>query len=433
MSLLKNATWLLAEKSLRIAVGFVVNLAVIRHLGPEDFGRYAYAMSLVFLAMPAARAGLEALVVRELSLAGTGATRGTLRFAAIRLAAGALVVAALISCASVLAPEPSSRLLVVVASGMLLLQAADVFEFWAQSHSLAWRTAALRIGVIAAGALARVALIAADADTIAFVVVVLAESLASGACAFSLWWRHAKASGGGTAYSRPVPWAQARSVLLNSLIATIYLRIDAPMLVWLAGPEQAGLHAAAMPFVDALGIVPMVMGVVLLPELTRLWAEGEAARERFWAELESAMVLATWAGLGAATALAVFAVAGLGWVLGERFATTVPVVLILCTTVPVLFQGSIMDMYVFADARMRWLLAKSAAVLALKLALAAWWIPEYGALGAAASSAAAVWVAAYLVTWAMSARLLAVALRAYSPSRFLASIRRLARRVARST
>lgn len=433
MSLLKNASWLLAEKILRIAVGFVVNLAVIRHLGPEDMGRYAFALSVVYLAMPFARAGLEALIVRELSGSASDSARGATRFAFIRLAAGAIVAAAVVALAPLIARTPADRLLILVATGLLVLQAADVFELWAQSQALAWRTAAMRIGVIGVAVLARIVLIAADAGPTAFVVVVLAEALASGACAFALWWRHRSAIPWRTAKRPGVPWLEARTVLLTSLVATVFLRIDAPLLMWWTGPEQAGVHAAALPFVDALGIVPMVIGTVLLPELTRLWRAGEDVRERFWTEFQSAMAMATWVGLCASGALAVFAVFALGGLLGQGYSATVPVVLVLCAVVPVLFQGSVMDLYVYVDSRTTFLLVKSACVLALKLLLAAWWIPEHGALGAAASTAVAVWAVAYPVTRAMSARVFSVAVRAYSPVMGLAALRRLVSRLQRST
>lgn len=427
MALVKNATWLLAEKVLRIAVGFVVTLAVIRHLGPERYGAYAYALSLVYLALPLARLGLESIVVRELALERDGG-RGVGRYALPRLGAGVAAAVALCAASSLLAPDDAGRTLIVVASMLLAVQATDVFELWAQGHALAWRTAAMRIGVIAIAALARVALIAADAGATAFMALAVAEALAYGACAWGLYRRVRRAEDPVRAPLRdpaPIPWREAATVVVTALVGAAYLRIDATLLMWWAGAAQAGLHAAALPVVDALSIVPTVMATVLLPELARRWSSPDGDRTRFWSGFEAAMAVATWTGIAAAATLALAAKLLLERVLGPAYAATVPVVVMLCAAVPLFFQGSVIDVYVYADSRVTYLLAKSSIALVAKVALCAWWIPAHGALGAAAATVVSVWIVVFAVTRAMSARVFAVSVRAFAPASLALAVRSL--------
>jgi len=61
-----NASWVMAEKILRMFMGLFVGIWVARYLGPEDFGLLSYAQSFVFLFVTIATLGLDGIVVREL-------------------------------------------------------------------------------------------------------------------------------------------------------------------------------------------------------------------------------------------------------------------------------------------------------------------------------------------------------------------------------
>ena len=63
---LHNTGWIVVEKLLVMALGFVATVFVARYLGPADFGILAYATSLAALFGIAGHLGLQGLVVREL-------------------------------------------------------------------------------------------------------------------------------------------------------------------------------------------------------------------------------------------------------------------------------------------------------------------------------------------------------------------------------
>ena len=63
---LKNTSWLVAEKILRLVVGLFIGVWIARYLGPAQFGLLSYAQSFVGLFTIIATLGLDGIVVREL-------------------------------------------------------------------------------------------------------------------------------------------------------------------------------------------------------------------------------------------------------------------------------------------------------------------------------------------------------------------------------
>jgi O-antigen/teichoic acid export membrane protein len=66
MMYLKNTSWLLFEKILKITAGLFIGIWVARYLGPEDFGEFSFALSFVGLFVALATLGLDGIVIRNL-------------------------------------------------------------------------------------------------------------------------------------------------------------------------------------------------------------------------------------------------------------------------------------------------------------------------------------------------------------------------------
>ena len=63
---LKNTGWLLADKALKLIVGFVVGVWVVRYLGPEQLGDLSYAQAIAAVLAAAATLGMDNIVIREI-------------------------------------------------------------------------------------------------------------------------------------------------------------------------------------------------------------------------------------------------------------------------------------------------------------------------------------------------------------------------------
>jgi O-antigen/teichoic acid export membrane protein len=129
-----NASWLLVERMLELALRFIVGTWVVRYLGPEQYGVFSYSLSYVALFAVIATLGLNSIVVRELAKkrVPAGSILGTTFV--IQLASG-LATFGLIA-AIVVGTEKDwlTRVAVLLAAGALPFRAADVFDLWFQSQ-----------------------------------------------------------------------------------------------------------------------------------------------------------------------------------------------------------------------------------------------------------------------------------------------------------
>ena len=63
---LNNSTWLIADKVVRILVGFSVGIWMARYLGPESFGVFSYVLVYSAVLGGVAKLGLDGIVLKEL-------------------------------------------------------------------------------------------------------------------------------------------------------------------------------------------------------------------------------------------------------------------------------------------------------------------------------------------------------------------------------
>ena len=63
---LKNTSWLMGEKVVRLLIALSVGVWVTRYLGPEQFGILSYAQSFVGIFAALSSLGLNDIIIREL-------------------------------------------------------------------------------------------------------------------------------------------------------------------------------------------------------------------------------------------------------------------------------------------------------------------------------------------------------------------------------
>ncbi|HKZ85529.1 MAG TPA: oligosaccharide flippase family protein [Anaerolineae bacterium] len=66
-------------------------------------------------------------------------------------------------------------------------------------------------------------------------------------------------------------------LMLNHLLATLFFKIDIPLLYSLQGPTVVGLYSAAYKWVDALNIIPAYSTIALFPVMSRQAGDDRAA------------------------------------------------------------------------------------------------------------------------------------------------------------
>lgn len=274
-----NSAWLLFDKLMRVALGLVVSAWVARYLNPAQFGQLAYVIAYVALFQAVARLGLDGIVVRDIARTPEAAPviLGTV-FAMRTLAGVACWLAALAILACLNGASDPTVLLVALAGGALLFQAADTIDLWFQSQSRSRSTVLAKLVANLLSNGIKVGLIVAGAALPWFALVIAVEALAA---AISLAVVYAKSE-------RRPRWSVARPMarallreswpfLLGSFSVMIYMRIDQLMIREMLGNRSLGIYAAALSISQLWHVIPTSLVISLAPYVARKKAAGEQA------------------------------------------------------------------------------------------------------------------------------------------------------------
>ena len=135
--LLNNAKWIIACKSIQSLIQLAIGMLTARYLGPSNYGLINYASSVVAIAIPIMRLGLNEILVweyvekpgREGEILGTALVMN-----AVSAAACIIGVTAFTAVAN--HGEPMTILVCVLYSTSLLFQGMEMVQYWFQAKLL---------------------------------------------------------------------------------------------------------------------------------------------------------------------------------------------------------------------------------------------------------------------------------------------------------
>ncbi|WP_155866697.1 flippase [Colwellia sp. PAMC 21821] len=269
MKYLKNTSWLLGEKILRMVVGLFVGIWVARYLGPEQFGLFSYAQSYVLLFSVIATLGLDGIVIRELvhnenqreRLLGTAFT--------LKLAGALLVIILLVVSILFHWNDSQTNWLIVIIAFATIFQSLNVIDFYFQSQVLSKFVVYSNLLCLLISSLIKVTLILYEAPLISFAYVILFDSfiLAIGLLYFYLKenlmiksWR----------FEFPLARRLLRDswpLIISSIVVTVYMKIDIIMLKEFLGEYEVGLYAASSRISELWYVVPVLVTSSLFPAI----------------------------------------------------------------------------------------------------------------------------------------------------------------------
>jgi O-antigen/teichoic acid export membrane protein len=270
MKYLKNTSWLMGEKILRMGVGLFVGIWVARYLGPEQFGLLSYAQSFVFLFTAIATLGLDGIVVRE--LVKYPEKRGSLLGTAFGLKLmGAILILPILAVAVQLTSNDNyTNLLVFIIASATIFQSFNIIDFYCQatvqSKYIAWANAA----TLVISSVIKVALLLNEAPLIAFASMVVFDSIVLTSGLIYFCFKQLKLKLIDLKFSRTIAVELLRDswpLILSGLVISVYMKIDQVMIKEMLDVEAVGQYAAAVRISEAWYVFPTVLVSALFPSI----------------------------------------------------------------------------------------------------------------------------------------------------------------------
>jgi PST family polysaccharide transporter len=396
---LANIGWLSWDRLFRSALGLAVGVCITRHLGPEQFGIYSYALAFVALFGILSTLGLDGIVVREILHEPTAKDEILGTVFVLKLTGGAATVVISLTLIHALRPgDPLMTWLVAILSAGALFQALDVIDLWFQSQVRSRMTVVARNTALVLTSLVRIALIVADAPLIAFAWAVLAEWAGAGAAMAWLFHRdgHSMRAWRPRAARAAALMGRSWPLFLSSCFSMIDLRIDQVMLGQMAGAEALGTYSAAVRISEIGYFVPGILASSLLPTLIQSKTLGEPAyheRLQRYYDVNALLALALCVPLSFAAPWVVAAV------YGESFRQAGTMLAVHVWAALFAFLGVARGSYLINEGLVKYSLYCNAVGSAVNVGLNLVLIPRYQGLGAAWATVASFAVSGYLTSF----------------------------------
>jgi len=383
----QNFAWMSAGRLFRALLSVTVGAWAARYLGPADYGLLNSAQAGVMLLFALTGLGLDSLVrqqlVRETDRAG--AILGTC--IALRALAGLLVYAGL---ALATWNTGAARPVWLILGVMLVTHVLMATDFWFQAR-LEMRVSALaQNAAFALSSLLRIGLILGHAPLPWFAGVIVLDGPVVGAI---LLWKFRRKTGARLAWQGDYvrPWlSRCWPLLLANLATAAFTGVNQLLLLGLGGPADAGRFAAAERVLALALFVPVALVTTLIPSFVPAPGRSAATAEHNVRRALSQSAMLGWSTAAALFALAPWIVAGL---YGPQYAGAESALRVLALSLLLNGLGAVRAEWWVAAGWTRRLLVATTLGALLNALLACWFIPSWGATGAAAASIIAATIA----------------------------------------
>ena len=392
----KNTSWLLSEKIFKAFTEVFVGIWIARYLGPEQFGLFSYAQSFAALFLALATLGLDGIVIRELVKDESRANKliGT---AFVLKLIGAIVVFVILAIAvNFTSNDTYTNTLIFIIASATIFQAFNVVDFYFQAKVLSKYVALTNAMTLFISSVVKIVLILNEASLIAFVWVVLFDSVVLAAGLIYIYIKK------NTTFSiRNLSFDKLTAIdllrdswplILSGIVTSIYMRIDLVMIKEILDTEAVGQYAAAVRLSEAWYVIPVVIASSLFPAIVNVKKQNE---ELYYLRLQRLYNLMTWMAITIAIAMTLLS----GWVVDLLYDSQYD------QAGGVLMIHAWSGIFVFLGvASGKWFLSENLQVLAfwrtfygmiINIVLNIFLIPKYGIQGAAAATLVSQSVAAY--------------------------------------
>ena len=421
----KNIAWLLLEKSITMGVGLLTSIFIARGLGTNDYGSYSYAISVYALISPLSALGLNAIIVRELTSKNKSIVMSN---AFIMRFAGALIGSLFLLFLSAnyfITTTYDESYIIVLLSVANLFTAINVVEFWFQSTVESRYTVKVRVFNTIIFGLLKIFLVYKNADLVLFGYVFALEIVSFSILLYLTYCYKVEAISlkefkrdYATSLLQNSKW-----LLLSSIAAIIYLKIDQIMLAQYVSKSELGIYAVAARLSEVWYMFPIIIVQTLFPKLLKMRESDKVVYEK---ELQTLCNYLFGFSLIVIALIFLFSPYIVPLFFGEQYIASVEILKIHIVATVFIFVRALLSKWFIAEGLFKYSLISQALGALTNIVLNLALIPTYGIVGAAYATVISYSVASFwcLLLSKKTRRFAVIISKAYTfPFQFLFKVR----------
>ena len=395
INIIDNIGWLFFDKILRMGVGFIVGVWIVRYLGPEQFGKLSFASAFVGLFGAFAGLGLQGIVVRDIvrNQTNNGEILGTA--AVLQFLSGLISYGLIIGIFFWLRSEDTiGKMLVVILGSIMLFKASEVVVYWFESQVLSKYTVWVKNSSFLVFAIIKIWLILNNAPLISFAWVTIGEAFVVAILLGVVFVLR-----GPRLYNLQFTLERAKNLLkdswpllLSGISILIYMHIDKIMIGHMLDDEAVGIYSVAVRISEIWYFIPMIVVASVFPSILKTKERNEEQYYRRLQLLYDVMVLIS---ICIAVPMSFLSTPLILMVFGESFVESGSVLAIYIWAGVFVFLGVASGKWFLAENLQNLGFMRTVIGMIINILLNLILIPTYGILGAAVATIFSQAFAAY--------------------------------------
>jgi PST family polysaccharide transporter len=396
--------WLFMDKFLRMGAGLFVGAWIARYLGPDHFGLLNFSIAFAALFGAFATLGLDGIVVRELVRNAERQNEIMGSAFVLKLIGGAIT---LLTCllASLLMHRREGLMLWLVglSAAAFFFQSVNVIDFYFQAKVQSRNTVMAANGAFILITLVKIFLVLTTAPLITFAWAAFGEAALTAAFLI-VAYRANHYSMRDWRYDRLVARELLRDswpLLLSSLAAMLYLRLDVVMLQLMVGDREVGIYAAATRISEVWYFLPMIVAGSVSPSIIKCYGTDP---DLYISRLRQLYFYMAWMAIALSLPISLTS----GWIVrllyGAQFKQAGPVLAIHLWASIAVFLGVASSQCLLIEQLQRISFYRTLIGLICNIMLNLVLIPRFGAIGAAIATVVSYSMATFSMVFFKSTR-----------------------------
>jgi O-antigen/teichoic acid export membrane protein len=387
--LIENSGWLVIDKVSKLFPGIIIMALIGRHLGPEQFGIWNYALAITTIVGSLAILGMDKLAVKE--IISNEQKQGSIVTTVILMRIGAGIISMVISIGIVLMTNKHQQLYLyctIFSALIIILQSFDVLDYFYQAKNNIKRVMIPKVAVFITFCLLKLLLIFMGGTLITFLWISVIELVITYLIIIIVFGYH-----NASAVTLRIDWLLAKTLLaqswplmLSNLLVMLFMKVDVVLLGLLSNPAELGNYVGATRISELWYAIPTVLSVAILPGL---FEKKKISRNAYLLTMEKWLRLSFW--LSAAIAILVTFTAHLiiPFLYGRGYTAASWMLMIhVWAGIPV-FLSIVLVQYLFVEGEYKIYLYSNLLGLVVNVIINCCLIPSYGGMGAAIATVAA--------------------------------------------
>jgi len=380
-----NTSWLLFEKIARLVLNFFVTVAVIRYLGPDEFGLYSYAISFYGLFVAFVSLGLESISIRELVKHPEKRDEilGSVFYTQL---GGAIIAISLIILTLLMTSEElftSSLILIISISSFF--QTFNVIDYYFRSTVKAKYSVYVLFTSVLLISVIKFTLIIINAPLIYFIVAYSFEFVFNAIGYFIVYHLQKQ---------KVVKWKFDKKLaldllkdswplILSGVVVSIYMKVDQVLIKNMLDVKEVGYYAAAVRLSESWYFIPVAISNALFPAIVNA---KNISRELYLTRLQKLYDVLAWIAIGISIPVSFFSADIINLLYGSKYLSSAPILTIYIWAGAAVFLGVASSQYLVTENLTKISLMRTSIGMIANVILNIILIPMYGIIGSAVAT-----------------------------------------------